>query len=158
MQRYLADEAVEARPPSFGYRASKFVRRHKGRVIAASLIVFALLAGMAGTTWSMVRAAERAERHAVIWRRISGGTDSTQGSRFVERMLTVVATCRQQGRNVLDYLSSCFQADRKGHAGRILCPAAAGRQEPAVDRYPRVMKSQVGRQVFLPMTGTPTQA
>jgi transposase len=52
-------------------------------------------------------AAERAERHAVIWRRISGGTDSARGSRFVERMLTVVATCRQQGRNVLDYLTSC---------------------------------------------------
>jgi transposase len=38
---------------------------------------------------------ERALRHAVIWRRISGGTDSANGSRFVERMLTVVATCRQ---------------------------------------------------------------
>ena len=37
---------------------------------------------------------ERALRHAVIWRRISGGTDSVHGSRFVERMLTVVATCR----------------------------------------------------------------
>ena len=49
-------------------------------------------------------------RHAVIWRRISGGTDSEPGSRFVERMLTVVATCRQQGRNVLDYLTSCFEA------------------------------------------------
>jgi transposase len=73
-------------------------------------------------------AAERAERHAVIWRRISGGTDSAQGSRFVERMLTVVATCRQQGRNVLDYLSSCFQADRKGHAIPSLLPVA----EPAI--------------------------
>jgi transposase len=61
-------------------------------------------------------APERALRHAVIWRRISGGTDSASGSRFVERMLTVVATCRQQGRNVLDYLTSCFEADRKGHA------------------------------------------
>ena len=44
---------------------------------------------------------ERALRHAVIWRRISGGTDSADGSRLVERMLTVVATCRQQKRNVL---------------------------------------------------------
>jgi transposase len=57
-----------------------------------------------------------AVRHAVIWRRISGGTDSQAGSRFVERMLTVVATCRRQGRNVLDDLSSCFQAARNGQA------------------------------------------
>jgi transposase len=67
-------------------------------------------------------AAERAERHAVIWRRISGGTDSAQGSRFVERMLTVVATRRQRGRDVLDYLRSCFEAARSGQAIPSLLP------------------------------------
>jgi transposase len=55
-------------------------------------------------------AAERALRHAVIWRRISGGTDSEAGSRFVERMLSVVATCRQQKRSVLEYLMRCHRA------------------------------------------------
>jgi transposase len=55
-------------------------------------------------------AAERALRHAVIWRRISGGTDSEAGSRFVERMLSVVATCRQQKRSVLEYLTRCHRA------------------------------------------------
>ena len=55
-------------------------------------------------------AAERALRHAVIWRRISGGTDSEVGSRFVERMLSVVATCRQQRRDVLEYLTRCHRA------------------------------------------------
>jgi transposase len=54
--------------------------------------------------------AERALRHAVIWRRISGGTDSEGGSRFVERMLSVVATCRQQKHNVLEYLTRCHRA------------------------------------------------
>src|SRR3954451_11987312 len=68
-------------------------------------------------------AAERALRHAVLWRRISGGTDSTDGSRFVERMLTVVATCRQQKRNVLDYLSSCFEAHLRGQKVPSLVPA-----------------------------------
>ena len=48
-------------------------------------------------------AAERALRQAVIWRRTSYGTQSDAGSRFVERILTVVETCRQQGRNPLDY-------------------------------------------------------
>jgi transposase len=55
-------------------------------------------------------AAERALRHAVIWRRTSGGTDSEAGSRFVERMLSVVATCRQQRRSVLEYLTRCHRA------------------------------------------------
>jgi transposase len=70
--------------------------------VEESLWTFARVEGVPPTN----NAAERAERHAVIWRRISGGTDSARGSRFVERMLTVVATCRQQGRNVLDYLTS----------------------------------------------------
>ena len=51
-------------------------------------------------------AAERALRHGVIWRKTSYGTDSEAGSRFVERMLTVVATCRQRGRDVLGFLTA----------------------------------------------------
>jgi len=53
-------------------------------------------------------AAERALRHAVLWRKSSGGTASEWGSRFVERVLSVVATCRQQGRNVLEFLTHCL--------------------------------------------------
>src|ERR1700742_725344 len=65
-------------------------------------------------------AAERALRHAVIWRRISGGTDSEGGSRFVERMLSVAATCRQQKRNVLDYLERCHRAKLYGQPSPVL--------------------------------------
>src|SRR6202035_2911903 len=90
--------------------------------------------------WTFVRvegieptnnASERALRHAVIWRRISGGTDSADGSRFVERMLTVVATCRQQKRNVLDYLTECFEADRRGQALPSLLPVPAAEAKAA---------------------------
>ena len=86
--------------------------------VEEGLWTFTRIAGVPPTN----NAAERAERHAVIWRRISGGTDSARGSRFVERMLTVVATCRQQRRNVLDYLSSCFQAARSRQAIPSLLP------------------------------------
>jgi transposase len=61
-------------------------------------------------------AGERAERQGVLWRKTSGGTDSPQGSRFVERMLTVVHTCRQQCRDVLAFLCDCVEAWRKGRA------------------------------------------
>jgi transposase len=59
-------------------------------------------------------AAERALRHAVLWRKSSGGTASEWGSRFVERVLSVTATCRQQGRNVLEFLTDCFRARSGG--------------------------------------------
>jgi transposase len=55
-------------------------------------------------------ASERALRHAVIWRKLSFGTQSKQGSRFVATILTVVETCRQQSRGVFDYLTSALQA------------------------------------------------
>ena len=57
IQRYLDDEVVEARPPSPGYRIGKFVRRHKGQVIGAGLVMLALLAGIAGTIWGLFREA-----------------------------------------------------------------------------------------------------
>ncbi len=56
IQRYLADEVVEARPPSTGYRLKKFVRRNKGQVIAGSLVLCALVVGIAGTTLGLVEA------------------------------------------------------------------------------------------------------
>jgi tetratricopeptide (TPR) repeat protein len=61
VQRYLADEPVLACPPSTGYRLRKFLRRNKGSVSAASLVVLALVAGIVGTTWQAVRAERRAE-------------------------------------------------------------------------------------------------
>jgi transposase len=59
-------------------------------------------------------AAERALRHAELWRKSSGGTVSEWGSRFVERILSVAATRRQRGQNVLDYLTECFEAQVNG--------------------------------------------
>ncbi len=55
-------------------------------------------------------ASERALRHAVIWRKLSFGTQSAAGSRFVATILTVVETCRQQSRDVFDYLTTAMEA------------------------------------------------
>jgi len=56
LQRYLADEAVQACPPSAAYRLRKFVRRHRMFVGAAAIIGFVLLAGIVGTTIGWVEA------------------------------------------------------------------------------------------------------
>jgi serine/threonine protein kinase/WD40 repeat protein len=58
IRRYLHDEPVQACPPSLGYRLRKLVRRHKGPVLAASLVVLALVCGIIGTTWGMIRATD----------------------------------------------------------------------------------------------------
>jgi len=69
-------------------------------------------------------AAERALRRAVVWRRRSFGTQSGEGSRFVERLLTVVTTLRQQDRDVLDYLTMACTAAQCGQQAPSLLPAS----------------------------------
>jgi hypothetical protein len=59
----IYSEAVEARPPSVGYRLRKFVRRHTDQMLAASMILLALLVGITGTTLGLI-AARRQEAEA----------------------------------------------------------------------------------------------
>ena len=63
IRRYLAELPVSARPDTFSYRASKFVKRNRVGVIAASLVFFALIAGIVGTTYQ-ARAARRERERA----------------------------------------------------------------------------------------------
>ena len=70
-------------------------------------------------------AAERAIRPVVLWRKGSFGTDSADGSRFVERILSTVTTLKQQGRHVLDYLTHACEAHHVGGLADSLLPQAA---------------------------------
>ena len=81
--------------------------------------------------WTFVRhegveptnnAAERAIRPGVLWRKGSFGTQSPEGSRFVEAMMTVVATLKQQHRNVLDYVTAACEAALCGEPAPSLLP------------------------------------
>ena len=66
--------------------------------------------------------AERSIRPGVLWRTGSFGTQSAEGSRFVESMMTVVATLKQQQRNVLEYLTAACAAALRGEAAPSLLP------------------------------------
>lgn len=65
---------------------------------------------------------ERALRPAVIWRKLSFGTQSANGSRFVETILTVVETCHRQSRNSFEYLTVAIQAHFAGQIIPSLLP------------------------------------
>jgi transposase len=59
-------------------------------------------------------AAERAVRPAVLWRKGCFGTQSETGSRFVERLLTVSATCRQHNTHLVSFLTTAVEARWSG--------------------------------------------
>jgi transposase len=65
---------------------------------------------------------ERAIRPALIWRRTSFGSQTSSGSSFVARMLTVVTTLKSQHRNVLDFMTNAVSAARVGKASPSLLP------------------------------------
>ena len=74
VRRYLNSEAVLATPPSFGYRAGKFVRRHRVPVIASSAVAVLLVALAASMTLQAVRIArerDRANREAAAAKSVS---------------------------------------------------------------------------------------
>ena len=63
VQRYLADEPVEACPPSASYKFRKFARRNKVALATGGLVLAALVMGTGVSTWQAIRAT-RAERSA----------------------------------------------------------------------------------------------
>ena len=81
-----------------------------------ALWTFSRMAGLEPTN----NLAERALRPAVVWRKSCYGTQSALGSRFVERMLSVRATCAQQGRNLFALLTDA------------VCAAWAGQPAPSL--------------------------
>ncbi len=56
IQRYLEGDPVQARPPSAGYRLSKYVRRNKGLVASLASIAALLIGGIIGTSWFAIEA------------------------------------------------------------------------------------------------------
>jgi len=83
-----------------------------------ALFCFAKHEGMEPTN----NVVERALRSAVIWRKVSFGNQSEDGARFTERILTTVATCRQQDRNVVEFLFETIQAHKLGLPAPSLLP------------------------------------
>ena len=76
----------------------------------ASLFRFAFVDEVEPTN----NAAERAIRHGVIWRKQSHGPKSESGAKYLANIWSVVETCRQQGRQVWDFLAECFDAAQAG--------------------------------------------
>jgi transposase len=58
--------------------------------------------------------AERIVRQGVLWRKSSFGTQSERGARYVERILTACATCRLQGRSIIEYLRDACHCHLNG--------------------------------------------
>jgi serine/threonine protein kinase len=80
VQRYLADEPVLACPPSAGYRLRKFVRRHKGKLAVAALILVLSLTAAMVSTWQAVRATRAEQETSEALAQVTGEQARTQAA------------------------------------------------------------------------------
>ncbi len=99
VRRYLHDEPVLACPPSAAYRLRKFVRRHKGPVLAAAAVVLLLAAGVVGTSAGLVRA-------LAAERRTAAERDEKDGA-------------RRQARQALNTMTDEVVRDLLGRQGQL---------------------------------------
>jgi serine/threonine protein kinase/tetratricopeptide (TPR) repeat protein len=110
VQRYLADEAVDASPPSSVYRLKKFLRRHRGPVLAASIIVLLLACGTVGTTIGLVQA------HAARRSEAARATEARQAKEKAERRLAQI----EKGIAVLGSIFEDLDPEAEEKEGRPL--------------------------------------
>ena len=98
VERFLNDEPVTAGPPTARYRTAKFIRRHRGQVVAVSLLLLALIGGVVGTTLGLLEAnkqAGEARRQTRVAEAETRAKDEAQRAeaqkrREAERLLTQV--------------------------------------------------------------------
>jgi WD40 repeat protein/serine/threonine protein kinase len=81
LMRYLADEPVQACPPSLGYRLSKYTRRHRAVLAMVSVVSLVLIAGATISTWQAIRATGAEKRMAAALE------EAKQHRRLAERHL-----------------------------------------------------------------------
>jgi non-specific serine/threonine protein kinase/serine/threonine-protein kinase len=112
VSRHVKHEPVVASPPGAGYRMGKFVRRHRLGVLAAGAILLALVVGLTGATWGLVRA-QRAEVQAK-----QEAATAEQVSRFLVGLFEVSDPSEARGntitaREILDRGSSKIEQELK---------------------------------------------
>jgi eukaryotic-like serine/threonine-protein kinase len=152
LRHYLDDEPVQACPPSAGYRLRKLVRRHRGPVLAAALMLLALLAGVVGTTCGLIRAnqalqaeaeqralAEANERKALEQKRIAEAVRT-----FLQQDLLRQADATEQA-NAVRQTGGGFETIENPTIKELLNRAAAelmpGKIEAKFPQQPQVQAS-----------------
>ena len=107
-------------------------RRHRARILGGTTLVNS---GTCFRTPAPVLEQWARMQDTVPWFRFSAnnefgafGTQSEEGSRFVERIFTATATLKLQGRDVLAFLTDTLAAHRRGLRGPSLLPTAPAPQ------------------------------
>ncbi|MCB9846086.1 MAG: tetratricopeptide repeat protein [Phycisphaeraceae bacterium] len=133
IQRHLCDEPVLAGPPSARYRLAKFVKRNRGQVIAGGVVAAALVLGVVGTSWGMVRAKEQAGR---AQRELARANEIKS---LIKDMLTSVDPAEAQGADTTLLKGILDDASARLEKGEITDQLVAAELHHVVGRVYRLL-------------------
>jgi serine/threonine protein kinase/tetratricopeptide (TPR) repeat protein len=114
VMRYLADQPVQAGPPSAWYRLRKFGRRHRAALTTTALVGVALVAGTVFSAWQAVRAARAGQ---LATRRLS---DVQQANVATTAALKQSEDERRKAEAVKEFLVDAFRKPDPSKDGRDL--------------------------------------
>jgi serine/threonine protein kinase/Tfp pilus assembly protein PilF len=106
IERYLADEPVEACPPSAGYRLKKFARKYKKSLTVSAAFALLLVLGVVASTWQAVRATHAEQNTSQALEQVTREQQKTQAA--LEQVKTALAaerTAKAHARRSLDTLT-----------------------------------------------------
>ena len=115
LQRYLADEAVEARPPSAGYQFRKFYSRHKRTVLATMLVLLALLGTVAVSITAAIMIWEEKQKTEAERQKASANADAA--IKVVRDLSTYVHAIEFSGSQAISSVVQRESARR--HTGKL---------------------------------------
>ncbi len=123
IERYLNGLPVSARPNTFKYRASKYVKRHRIGVLAASLILLSLIGGIVVSVWqAQVARSEKAKAETVnkFLQEILNYSDNSTGLAFREGRETTVKDVLNEASKRLETEDLSSQPEVKAELHRII--------------------------------------
>lgn len=158
LERYLADEPVEAGPPSAGYRLRKYARKHRRLLTTAAAFGLLLLIGVVLSTWQAVRAmqAETLARSEAQRARTAAEAETDQRQRAQENEQRARASEAEARLTLTDMHTShgLMAGERDDPAQAILWFANAARLAGAGterERANRVRVASWSRQTLVPV-------
>ena len=110
--RYLNSEPVLAGPPSASYRVRKFIRRNRGSVLAAAIVVFVLIAGLTGTTFGLIQAQRERARAE------EARDDESAQRKIAEGEKAKAVAARDEAEAVTQFLSDTLASVDPGKEGK----------------------------------------
>ena len=134
LQRHMQNEPVLARPPSFGYKAGKFVRKYRRGVIAAAAVLVALLAGLVASTVLYLGKRDALASESVQRQKAEAS------AQLAERNAQSEAAARQEAEAVSKYVTDIFQSPDPARDGRKITVAET------LDRAARKLEADLASQ------------